>query len=79
METGLKILKNIENIEKYLKILKYPVSSQTKLYKATRPAACWKMREVALFTRRVLEMAAEVITDLPAVTSRLGGFPRCKR
>ena len=48
------------------------------LYKATRLAACWKMRKVSEFTRRVLEMAAVVITDLPAVTSPLGGFPRCK-
>ena len=39
----------------------------------------WKMRKVSEFTRRVLEMAAVVITDLPAVTSPLGGFPKCKR
>ena len=36
------------------------------------------MREVALFTRRVLEMAAVVITDLPAVTSPLGAFQDAK-
>ena len=69
----------LKNTEKYGKILKCTVLLQTKLYKTTRLAACWKMREVAEFTRRVLEMAAVVITDLPAVTSPLGGFPRCKR